>query len=190
VEAEIAWSITATSAKVPEGDRLESVQGIGRKSAGCDGVASWGWALEIRAGLVSVRSLHHRGLKEGLEPQVREVRPPKAPEALGWVRLSLAEATTTKCVYGTSVDLVVPRPSRLLFILLGLDLEVASALHIVHGQIVVATAMAMFPCGSSTNTLQRSRHSLGILTLPEYWRRVVEHRTNTFDSGIRLLARC
>ena len=187
MEAEIAWSITATSAKAPEGDRLGSVQGIARKSVGCDGVENWGWALEILVGLVSVQS--HRGLKEGLEPQVREVRPPKAPEALGWARLSLAEATTTKCVYGTFADLVVPRPSRLLFILLGLDLEVASALHIVQGQIVVATAMT-FPCGSSTTTLQRSKHSLGILTSPEYWRRVVEHRTNTFDFGIRSLARC
>ena len=186
MEAEIAWSTTATSAKA-EGSRLESVQGIGRKSVGCGGAESWGWALEIRAGLVSVQLLK---LKEVLEPRVPEVRPPRAPEALGWGRLSLAEATTTKYVYGTSAGLVVPPPLHLLFILLGLDLEAASGRHIVRGQIVVATGMEMFPCGSSTNTLPPSKHWLGILTSLAYSRRVVERKINTFDFGIRSPARC
>lgn len=142
--------------------------GIAKKSVGCGGVETWGWALEIRAGLVSV-FLGHQGLKEGSEPRVRGVRPLKAPEALGWVQRSPAEVMTTKYAYGTSADLVVPPPSRLLFILLDLDLEAASALqHAVQGQIVVVMGMGMFPCGSSTSILRLSRPSLGILTSPEY----------------------
>ncbi|KAG6382053.1 WD40 repeat-like protein [Boletus reticuloceps] len=114
VEAETAWSITATFAKAPEGDRLGSAQGIGRKSAVCGGVERWGWALEIRAGLVSGQPLEPQVLKEGLERRVREARLLKVPEALEWVRRSLAEVTTTRCVYGISADPVVPPPSLLL----------------------------------------------------------------------------
>lgn len=134
---------------------------------GCGGVETWGWVLEIRAGLVSAAAqlLEHQGLKEGLEPQVRGVRPLKAPEALGWVQRSLAEATTTKYAYGTFADLVVLPPPRLLSILLDLDLEAESALqHAAQDQIVVAMEMGMFPYGSSTSTPRPSRPSLGILT--------------------------
>lgn len=151
VEAEIAWSTTETSAKVPEEDRLGSVPGIARKSVGCGGVGSWGWVLETRAGLL----LAPLELKEGLEPLVQEVHQLKALEVLGWVQRSLAAATTTKYAYGTSADLVVPHPLHLLFILLDLDLEAASALRrVVLDQIVVAMATATSPYGSSTNTLQ------------------------------------
>lgn len=189
MEAEIAWSITETSAKMPEGDRSGSVQAIGRKSVGCGGAESWGWALGLRAGLVSVPA--HQGLKVGSEPRVREVRPLKAREALGWVQRSLAEATITKYAYGTSADLVVLPPLRRLSIRLDLDPEVGSALrHAAQGQIVVVMGMGMFPCGSSTNTPRPSRPSLGILTSPECSQQVAGHRINTFGFGIHLLVRC
>ena len=80
----------------------------------------------------------------GLELRAREAHQLKVPVALEWVPLLLMVATTTKYPQ----DLV---------------LGVVSALHVVQGQIIVAMAMATFLSGKSTNTLQQSRCSSGIL---------------------------
>ena len=160
MEVEIAWSITVTSEKVLVGDHSGSAQGIDKKYVGYGGVVSWGWALEIRGGLVLVPSSE----KEGLEPQAREVHPLKAPVVQEWGPLLPVVATTTKYAYGIFAGLAVHRPLPRPFIPRDLVLEVVSALHVVQGQIVAAMVMATFLSGNSTNTLQQSRHSLGTLT--------------------------